>query len=866
MDPAQILANTYSGDAATREDATARLDQAATENFPAYMAMLSAEVANESRDQFIRNAAGLAIKNALSVRDPKRQNEMSQRWLAVDANTRQQVKNNCFMALHSSNTRAGAVSAQDIAALAAIELPAGTWPELIEQLLGFVNNAGNAGLRMATLQAIGYICEQVKPEILQTRSNEILTAVVQGARKDEPEPEVQLAAVNALYNSLEFVRDNFEREGERNYIMQVVCEATQSLSVPVQVAAFECLVRIMNLYYDKMGFYMERALFGLTVLGMRSSEPNVALQAIEFWSTVCDEEIDIIVENTEAEEYGEIPTRTCKNFAKIALNEILPVLLTLLSTQDEDADEEEWNVSMAAAHCLSLLAQVVADDIVPLVVPYIEAHIKSADWHQREAAVMAFGSIIEGPSSKVLQPIVGQGLAVLIPMMNDPHPAVKDTVAWTLGKISDLMLSHIPIENFMVPLINAFVQGLDEKGRIAPNCCWGLMNIAIQLDPTDGDPESTPDGGPLSPYFDGIVNSLWRVTDRRDNDHNIRTTAYEAISTYIEHCNKDNLNTVGQLAQQLLVRMETLLSQANEILGTDDRNNWHELMSNICGVLISVTRKTGGNISHISDRMMTDVLQLATVASRTSTVLEDVFLVLGAAATSLEQAFLPYLNAFLPFLLASLKAHEETQLVTVAVGLIGDICRALGDQCLPYCNAFMTALIENLQSDTLARSVKIPILQAIGDIAIAIGGNFEHYLSTIMEMLKQAGAMEADPLDASLQEYVIRLRDGIIDAYVGIVQAMRASHKENELLPYIPSIFTVILKCLNDDEYDRTDTSTRTLLGLLGELAIMYPAGQIKEYLLNDAVVQTLKYTRGRSKMTKATAKWAKDAVKKATA
>jgi importin subunit beta-1 len=55
----------------------------------------------------------------------------------------------------------------------------------------------------------------------------------------------------------------------------------------------------MNLYYDKMAFYMERALFGLTVLGMRSSESNVALQAIEFWSTVCDEEIDIIVENTE---------------------------------------------------------------------------------------------------------------------------------------------------------------------------------------------------------------------------------------------------------------------------------------------------------------------------------------------------------------------------------------------------------------------------------------------------------------------------------------------------------------------------------------------------------------------------------------
>ena len=91
---------------------------------------------------------------------------------------------------------------------------------------------------------------------------------------------MQLAAIKALYNSLDFIKDNFEREvrwfclastnplftyaqGERNYIMQVVCEATQNQAVEVQAAAFETLVRIMSLYYDKMSYYMERALFGV---------------------------------------------------------------------------------------------------------------------------------------------------------------------------------------------------------------------------------------------------------------------------------------------------------------------------------------------------------------------------------------------------------------------------------------------------------------------------------------------------------------------------------------------------------------------------------------------------------------------------
>lgn len=127
---------------------------------------------------------------------------------------------------------------------------------------------------------------------MTSQANSILTAVVQGARKDEPSEAVRLAAIQALYNSLEFIEDNFKREGERNYIMQVVCEATQSQDVEVQVSAFECLVRIMQVYYEMMPFYMQKALFGLTVQGMRSPHERVALQAVEFWSTVAEVEID----------------------------------------------------------------------------------------------------------------------------------------------------------------------------------------------------------------------------------------------------------------------------------------------------------------------------------------------------------------------------------------------------------------------------------------------------------------------------------------------------------------------------------------------------------------------------------------------
>ena len=48
--------------------------------------------------------------------------------------------------------------------------------------------------------------------MLSARADGILTAVVHGARKEEQSTDVQLAAMQALFNSLSFIRENFERE------------------------------------------------------------------------------------------------------------------------------------------------------------------------------------------------------------------------------------------------------------------------------------------------------------------------------------------------------------------------------------------------------------------------------------------------------------------------------------------------------------------------------------------------------------------------------------------------------------------------------------------------------------------------------
>ena len=62
---------------------------------------------------------------------------------------------------------------------------------------------------------------------------------------------------------IDYLQGSPVSQNERDYIMSVVCEASKSQSIEVVVGAYECLVRIMSLYYEKMALYMQQALFAV---------------------------------------------------------------------------------------------------------------------------------------------------------------------------------------------------------------------------------------------------------------------------------------------------------------------------------------------------------------------------------------------------------------------------------------------------------------------------------------------------------------------------------------------------------------------------------------------------------------------------
>jgi len=642
-------------------------------------------------------------------------------------------------------------------------------PSLVQNV-----GSGSDHLKQYSLSTIGFICESEDNDLREAlimHSNAILTAVVQGARKEETNQEVRNAALSALSDATEFIRSNFENEGERNYIMQVVCEATQSEATEVQAAAFGCLNRIMGIYYDKMRFYMEKALFGLTIAGMKNDEEDVAKLAIEFWCTVCEEEISIEDDNTQAQQEGSTELRPYFQFARIAAREVVPVLLQLMTKVEEDDADDDYNVPKASYQCLTLFAQTIGSDLVQTVLQFVEANLRNEDWRKRDAAVASFGAIMDGPDIKVLDPLVKQALPVLTSMMQDPTPQVQDSAAFALSRICDYCSDCIDVNTHLQPLMSALFTGLMSNPKMASSCCLALLNLTERFVGEDGASSNQ-----LTTHFQDSVTSLLNVTDKPDADNQLRTAAYEVLGGFITNAANDSLPIVADLSNVIIQRLENSLQLQKQVVSIDDKITLEELQTGLAAVLLTIVQRLEQNIAPQADRIMQTCLEVLN-ATGNNAVPEVIFQIVSSLANALAGDFLKYMDSFTPYLFAALGNLDAPDLCAMGIGLTSDIVRALEDKSQPWCDTFMNHLLNNLRSDKLQNQFKPPILETFGDIASCIGPHFKTYAGVVAQVLEQAAHVSLAPdTTYDVIDYVVSLRSGIADAWSGIILAF----KDNE--------------------------------------------------------------------------------------
>jgi hypothetical protein len=73
---------------------------------------------------------------------------------------------------------------------------------------------------------------------------------------------------------------------------------------------------------------------------------------------------------------------------------------------------------MSAAVCVAAIARAVEDTVMPIAMEYIKTNVSKhsapEDWRWREAAMTAFGSVVDGPRRATLLPFVQEAFHFLI--------------------------------------------------------------------------------------------------------------------------------------------------------------------------------------------------------------------------------------------------------------------------------------------------------------------------------------------------------------------------------------------------------------------------------------------------------------------
>ncbi|CAK9292405.1 unnamed protein product [Gordionus sp. m RMFG-2023] len=211
----KVLSKFVSSDQNELRVAELFLQQAASNNLGGFLTELSNVISKPDLPVHIRMAAGLELKNHLTSKDISLKTQYHQRWLNMPCTIRNFIKQNVLLAISLEGARPSA-AAQCAAYLAVAELPQNLWPELIPQLvLNITNNEMNTSSTEGSLEALGYICQEIDPRLLHSQSNEILTAIIHGMKNND-NTYVKLAATTALLNSLEFTNANFNHEVNYN--------------------------------------------------------------------------------------------------------------------------------------------------------------------------------------------------------------------------------------------------------------------------------------------------------------------------------------------------------------------------------------------------------------------------------------------------------------------------------------------------------------------------------------------------------------------------------------------------------------------------------------------------------------------------
>ncbi|CAG9322276.1 unnamed protein product [Blepharisma stoltei] len=802
---AQLLISAQSAPDPQTRASSEQIIQSLTQTQPAqFLYDLSSELSNEQSSKLARQIAGLTLKN--TILNVKQEAFLDRLWISLPPDSKAQIRNNTLCTLATQDRDVRLAAAQAVACIAKLDIPLGEWPDILGIL---INNATHQDLnvKMISLTTLGYICEELPSScITKVTADQILTAICANFSDENCKDDLKIIAIQALRNSLPFTHENFQKANEREYIINILCDLCTNPNLNIRISALQVLCDIAGLYYE----YLQTNLMQLgtvTYSTIRQDDPRAAVLGVEFWNVIAD------IENLKIE--NNFPVL---GFINTAADTLIPILLEKIAIFEDDDDE--WNLHKAGSTTIGAVSQIIGDSVVDKVASYILSHIESPNWKERESAVLVFGSILDGPGHQPISRLMQNILGNLLQLLKDDVKSVKKTTAWALSKLCEFHSLCILNDPSFLQIVHELLEALKSHPLIASHCCWAVINLAEKL---EGYNVFTKD------HVDAMINAFLIAANRPDaigHDYNLQISSFSAINTIIEKSGKDSVKLIESKIPHFIIMLKKTLHLGNT----------EHLQAYLCSALQTCFgRSSTGAVSDADAREFMDtILQIFKVRG---TVIEEGIQAIGALAQNIETRFEPFVQPFHQYLLWALSNQEISSICKAATMSVGDLARSLGQRLSPYIHDIIPILLRNLESNIVSTDVKIMSIEAMGDLASNTRGIFSHYLNQVLQYIEGAANLSVKEFqddNPDLKEYLLQLREAIIEFYVGLIQGLHETNQTDSILLKIPNIIQYTLICVNQ-KHTPSYAVHSAALGLLGDIANAYRK-KVAEHLKNPNV------------------------------
>lgn len=698
-------------------------------------------------------------------------------------------------------------AAEAVAQIVILDLPTNAWQGVISLLSNGVTESNTSmEYKEACLTALSEICVGSKPDDLTAFSFDVLFAIITGM--DSPHPNLQLVATKALSNAIQFSESNFNDNEQRASIMSLVGKMMANERDDVRLAAYSCAVNIAIAFYSHLSSHMNQGLYTATLQAIQSDpSEQVVMQAIEFWSSICEEESNIYIDNEAAAESG-AEIIECHNFIQGAVGDLAPLLFASLQRGDVDPEMEESTVASAAAACISLISTTIGDDVIPHFINNVSANINDAEEVNRVAAILCFGCIMDGPSTESLQGVIFDALPILFARASDESSLVKHTTAWCLGSIAQFHPAAISthLQGFLSSVCSFF----GEVPAIAATAVKAISNLTNHI-ATEKRDES-----PLNEHLEALYSALCELAERTDGDDaGLRIEAYTAIRGLVNATPDNQIQHANTVLDMFETRLQATIGTAVEA----------EYQGEVVSILASCSSRLKEMLTEATtDRLMTLYIELLNSRVGVTAIYSDVFLAISSISDAIGPAFDRYMQPISGFLLHGLEQISDDSLCLNALLLSSSICYAMQEGFAPYASSLVPLLVNHLAQPDVPAALCNTIIMHLGDIAHILGSDFINFLPTVMQALQKYEAIAAKSTEYLSVwdeiEAITGFRNALLATFVLFIGAL-GQHHPASLRTFMPSFHKILNAIAHDRRRD--DDVNRAACGLIADLAVTFP-------------------------------------------